>query len=74
MKDVSQPLAKPDRGKRRRDAYVLEIAPAVRAARAAGGDGQTYGALAATLDDLGIPTMSGKRWTASAISALLKRL
>ena len=65
-------LSKPDRSKQRGDAYALEIAPALRAAQAAGGGGQTYGALAAALNDLGIATMSWRRWTASSISALLK--
>ena len=54
-------------------AYALEIAPAVQAARAAGA-GTSYGALAIALNNLGIPTMSGKRWTASATGGLLKRL
>ena len=66
-------LRKPDRRQQRRAAYVLEIAPAIRAAQAAG-DGQTYGSLAVVLNDLGILTASGKRWTASSIGALLKRL
>ncbi len=46
-------LSKPDRSEQRRDAYALEIAPAVKAAQAAG-SGQTYGALAAALNDRGI--------------------
>lgn len=62
-----------EREQSRAAAYDLEIAPAVRAARAAGA-GKTYGALAAALNDLGIPTMTGKRWTARAISTLLRRL
>ena len=54
------------------DAFAEAVAPAIRAARAAGA--RSLREIAAALDGRGIPTARGGKWEAKTVSNILKRI